>query len=391
MMNPPLQDPYHLHFWHTLGLTPGLSVRQARALADAAGGLRDLRSMATWLAERDPALSHRLLDPSVETSRQLEASWRWASAPSHHLISIDHPCYPEPLAQLADAPLVLYVDGDPRALVAANLAIVGSRNASRDGIDLARSIAREIAGQGWCIASGLASGIDVAAHLGALDGGGWTVAVIGTGIDRCYPERHQRVARQVAEHGAVVSELPLGSPPLAHHFPMRNRLIAGLAKGVLVVQAARRSGSLITARLALDYGREVMAVPGSVHTPLHKGCHHLIREGALLVQTGAEVLEALGGSIDRGRAASASVQQTSMAADCPGLGAAHRGALTTDEGASDEASERLLQALGWSPVAIDGLETSNLHELAELPRRLLELELAGRVVRLTDGRLQRVR
>jgi DNA processing protein len=386
-MPPQHPDPHHLAFWHTLALTPGLGARRARALVEEAGGVRDLRALAALFAWRDRELAERLLSPSAEVCRQLEAALTWSAAPPHHLISIDHPDYPQPLAQLVDAPLVLHVDGDPTTLKAATLAIVGSRNASRDGIDLARSIAGQAAALGWSIASGLASGIDVAAHLGALDAGGLTVAVIGTGIDRCYPESHLRIAQRVAEQGAVVSELPLGSPPLPQHFPLRNRLIAGLAQGVLVVQAARRSGSLITARLALDYGREVMAVPGSVHTPLHKGCHQLIKEGALLIESAADVVAALSGPAQ---------------AMLPGLGgASERGsrsmiapegdALARSEPATDRVDQQLLESLGWSPIAIDAIDDGGETDAADRSRRLLELELCGRLIRLTDGRLQRVR
>jgi DNA processing protein len=380
-------DAYHLHFWLTLALTPGLGARRARSLVDAVGARRDLRALAALLAARDPGLSLGLLSPPAQVRRQIEAALDWSAAPAHHLVSVDHPAYPEALAQQADAPLVLHVAGDPAVLGLASLAIVGSRNASRDGTELARSIAAELAGHGWSIVSGLASGIDVAAHLGALDRTGLTVAVIGTGIDRCYPESHQRIAQRVAEHGAVVSELPIGAPPLAQHFPLRNRLIAGLARGVLVVQAARRSGSLITARLALEYGREVMAIPGSVHTPLHKGCHQLIREGALLIESAADVLEALNGP--------AQALLAGFDAAAPqGLGAATGAGIEADARAgpaADAADERLLASLGWSPIPIDAIDDGVETDPADRSMRLLELELCGRLIRLADGRLQRVR
>jgi DNA processing protein len=202
--------------------------------------------------------------------------------------------YPPLLREIPQAPPVLFVHGDPDCLRVPQLAMVGTRNPTPSGRETARQFAAHLAGAGMIITSGLALGIDAAAHQGALAGGGRTIAVMGTSLDRVYPAKHRDLARAIAERGALVSELPTGTPALAENFPRRNRLISGLALGVLVVEAALQSGSLITARLALDQGREVFAIPGSIHNPLAKGCHALIRQGAKLVETANDIVEELG-------------------------------------------------------------------------------------------------
>jgi DNA processing protein len=218
----------------------------------------------------------------------------WLEEEEHHLLCRPHPAYPALLAETADPPLLLYINGEPRALdPGPTLAIVGSRGASRAGRETARSFARDLASAGFTIVSGLARGIDEAAHRGALEGGGRTVAVLGSGPDRIYPAEHKGLAEEVAGSGAVVSEYPVGSPPRGGHFPRRNRIVSGLSLGVLVVEAGQRSGALTTARWAGSQGREVMAVPGSIHSPQSRGPHALIRQGAKLVETLADVAEEL--------------------------------------------------------------------------------------------------
>jgi DNA processing protein len=203
--------------------------------------------------------------------------------------------YPPLLRDIPGRPGVLYVRGQVAALSLPQLAVVGSRKASRSGLELAQSFARELAASGFAITSGLALGIDTAAHRGALAAAGTTLAVLGTGVDRVYPLRNQQLAQELLGRGALISEFPLGTTALPHHFPRRNRILAGLSLGTLVVEAASRSGSLITARLALDYNREVFAIPGSIHNPNSKGSHRLIREGAKLVETTTDIVEELGG------------------------------------------------------------------------------------------------
>jgi DNA processing protein len=271
--------------------------------------------------------------------------------------------------QTADPPLLLYVQGDLTMLSRPALAIVGSRNPTPQGRDNARNFAKALGELGYVIVSGLARGIDGAAHQGALEASSGTVAVVGTGLDQVYPPSHQELAQRIAHNGALVSEFAPGTPGLPEHFPLRNRIIAGLTQGTLVVEAALQSGSLITARLALEGGREVFAIPGSIHSPQSKGCHRLIKQGAKLVESAADIVEELGGA-RRGAASPA----------------------TELEAAPDNADPRfaaLLQALGHDPVTLDALMARTGCSASELSALLLELELRGEVARLPGGLYQR--
>jgi DNA processing protein len=263
--------------------------------------------------------------------------------------------------------VLLYVKGDAALLSRQSIAVVGARSATPQGEANAEAFSTALSAAGLTIVSGLALGIDAAAHRGGLSGPGSTVAVIGTGADRIYPARNAELARRIAESGVIISEFPLGIGPLAHNFPRRNRLIAGLASGVLVVEAAVKSGSLITARLATDCGREVFAIPGSIHSPLARGCHRLIRDGAKLVESAADILEEL----------RLAPPEVAPARD-----------LALFEGSGDEA--RVLDAVGHDPVDVDTL----VHRTSLTPEALyailLTLELEGRVSRLPGGRLQRL-
>ncbi|MCP8462515.1 DNA-processing protein DprA [Pseudomonas sp. ZM23] len=227
---------------------------------------------------------------------QAAAALRWLEAPGHALLAWDDPGYPALLAELSDAPPLLFVAGDATLLELPQLAVVGSRRASKPGLDTARAFAGSLAGGGFVVTSGLALGIDGAAHEGALQAAGKTVAVLGTGLEHVYPQRHLGLARRIVDGGgALVSEFPLQCPPQAANFPRRNRIISGLSVGVLVVEASPSSGSLITARLAAEQGREVYAIPGSIHHPGARGCHELIRQGAMLVESVDHILEGLRG------------------------------------------------------------------------------------------------
>lgn len=369
-----------IRFWQTLSLTPGVGRAVIRAWADDPGRPRSLSAVADFVQSHDPGLAKSLRSPPREVSQSIEASLRWADADHCHLVTLDDPRYPAALATIADPPPVLHLKGQPLAWSAPIVAVVGSRQASPDGLTWARSLSGALAEHGVAIASGLAAGIDHAAHLGALDAGGISIAVIGTGVDLCYPARHRPTVDRLVEHGALISELPLGAPPLTHHFPRRNRIIAGLAAGVLVVQAARRSGSLITARLALENGREVLAVPGSVHSPLHRGCHQLIREGACLVETIDDVIAAL----------PASVGQYPLNLSS-GTGGRGRHDDANDSDSVSESARVVLAQIGWSPADPDDvLEIPNVSP-GDIARLILELELGGWIERGPDGRIQRVR
>ena len=324
---------------------------------------------------------------------RIEQGLAWAAESGNHLLTLADEAYPRSLLDIADPPPLLYLKGRPELLQRPALALVGARSSTVQGDANAEAFARALATQGFAIVSGLALGIDAAAHRGALAAGaegGGTVAVIGTGIDRIYPAKNAALAREIAAAGAVISELPLGTPPLPHNFPRRNRLIAGLAHGVLVVEAAVNSGSLITARLATESGREVFAIPGSIHSPLSRGCHRLIREGAKLVETAEDVVEELRGrlgwktpsapapSCQRGRrVAGAGTPESSSAAPA-------QAALALD---ADTA--RVLQILGHDPVDIDTLAQRCGLTVDALYAILLPLELDGRLARLPGGRLQR--
>ena len=288
--------------------------------------------------------------------------WRDA-APGRRVMVLGEADYPPWLLQTADPPLLLFLAGRVELLAAPSLAIVGSRRPTPQGAENARAFAAELSAQGWTIVSGLAAGIDGAAHEGALTGAGSTIAVVGTGLDIAYPRSHRDLWRRVGEQGLLVSELPLGAPPLAAHFPQRNRIIAGLARGTLVVEAAVQSGSLITARLASEAGREVFAIPGSIHSPQAKGCHALIRQGAKLVETAAHILEEL-----------------APLSPPP----------TTERETRPPTDDPVLAALGHDPASLDVLVARSGWPAHLLNAQLLTLELQGLVARLPGGLFQRL-
>ncbi|MFZ4711825.1 MAG: DNA-processing protein DprA, partial [Zwartia sp.] len=286
--------------WLRLSLQPGLGPIHANRLLQTFDDPRALyqASYATLRAMLTPSLATHLIQPlSCDDAQYIERALRWASESGQALITPAHSCYPARLRQLPDAPLVLYARGALSRLAQDALAIVGARNATADGLDHAQAFAQYLAQQGFAIVSGLAHGIDAAAHRGALKAGlegGGTIAVLGTGADIIYPATHRSLAQEIlSSEGLILSEFNLGRPALAAHFPKRNRIVAGLSLGVVVVEAALKSGSLITARLAVDMGREVFALPGSIHSPLSRGPHALIQQGAKLVESGADILTEL--------------------------------------------------------------------------------------------------
>ena len=311
----------------------------------------------------------------------LEAALAWAGEDGNHILTLADAAYPQSLLEIADPPPVLYVKGDPALFVRPALAMVGSRTPTAQGEANAEAFAKSLGAAGLVIVSGLAQGIDAAAHWGTLAVEGCNaIAVIGTGIDRIYPARNATLAREIAARGAILSEFPLGTPPARWNFPRRNRLIAGLSLGVLVVEAALESGSLITARLAAEMGREVFAIPGSIHTPQARGCHRLIREGAKLVETAEDVFEELRGRIDGGLPRQrASSRQASPVSPVP----AHLPPETL----------HVLAALGSEACDIDTLALNTGLAIEALHAHLLTLELEGLAARQTGGgflRLARV-
>lgn len=362
-------------FWLRLTLTPGVGGETQRKLL-AAFGLPE----AVFSADRDEIVgvigerfAERLL--TADNAAAVDAALAWGSQAGQHILTLADPEYPRRLLDIADPPTVLYVRGSLPALAQPAIAIVGSRNATPQGEGNARAFAGALANAGLAIVSGLALGIDAAAHRGALATSGTTVAVIGTGADRLYPARNRDLAMEIADKGAIVSEFPLGTPAAAANFPRRNRLISGLSDGVLVVEAAVESGSLITARMAGEQGREVFAIPGSIHSPQSRGCHRLIRQGAKLVETAADVLEEL-------PLRPFSPARQAGAGNGSGLAAAAAG--------REEESERVIGCFGFDPVTIDELVARCGLTAEALSVILLQLELDGRVASLPGGRLQRL-
>ena len=395
---PVLASPSLRRAWLQLTLTQGVGPVNARRAYALSGPDAPLGSSA-WLARvraAAPRLATRVLGNDPARDQRMSQTLTWLDAPDRHLLTWDDPGYPPRLRDLDDAPPLLFAQGDPTCLqVAPGLAIVGSRHASSGGARHARAFAQALADLGWTIVSGLARGIDAAAHEGALAAAhGRTVAVLGNGLDTVYPRQHASLAARITGAGGLLlSELPPGTEPLRAHFPRRNRLIAALAQGVLVVEAARGSGSLITAQWAADLGREVFAIPGSIDAPQSRGCHHLIREGAHLVEGIADLLEELP---DAPRAAAGRGRPPSgRAGGGPEKsGSAHTGDQTVvarSAGTADPVDSALLAALGWDPWRIEELALSLPMEAAGLGAGLLRLELSGQVERLADGRYQRLR
>jgi DNA processing protein len=294
--------------------------------------------------------------------RRLESALRWSAQPGCHLVTLADATYPAMLKHIADAPPVLFARGNLELLQRPAIAIVGSRNATAQGLADARGIAHALSDAGLCVVSGLAAGIDGAAHRGGLEGAFSSIAVLGTGIDRPYPSKHARLFDDLVTSGCVVTEFPLGTPPLAHNFPRRNRIISGLCRAVLVIEAALKSGSLITARSAGAQGRDVFALPGSVHSTLSKGCHELIREGAALVESAQDVLVELGMSNRIGVA----------------------------PGAPREARDELLDLMGFAPISMEQLAVRSGMAASHIARRFSVLELEGRIEAMAGGLFQRI-
>lgn len=355
--------------WLRLTLIPGIGGETQRQLLKAFGApVAIFAAPAAARASIGSGLAERLT--AHDCTAEIEAALAWAAQPGNRLLTLADTEYPQALLTAADPPVLLYVKGDVALLNRPACAIVGSRNATKQGEANAEAFAAALAGAGLAIVSGLAAGIDAAAHRGALAATeGATIAVIGTGIDRIYPARNEGLAREIAARGVIVSEFAIGTPPLPANFPRRNRLIAGLAQGCLVVEAARQSGSLITARLAAEAGREVFAIPGSIHSPQSKGCHALIRQGAKLVEAAQDILEELKWEKRIGATPTAAVSPT------PSF---------------REEADPVLAAIGYDPVELDTLAARSGLAPDALLARLLPLELDGRIAQLPGNRYQRL-
>lgn len=361
-----------LAMWFTLHHLPGVGTRTQRELLEHFGSIENIFSASRGqldklLAGKHHAVNTILAGPETEA---VQTGLDWLDQPGHHLLVWSDPDYPPLLREIDDPPVLLHVMGNRKALSRPQIAIVGSRNPSPVGRENAQAFAKSLAGAGLTITSGLALGVDGAAHRGALTAGGTTIAVAGTGLDRVYPARHRDLAHEIVKTGALVSEFALGTPPRPENFPIRNRIISGLSLGTLVVEAALQSGSLITARLATEQGREVFAIPGSIHAPQARGCHALIRQGAKLVETAQDIIEELGPL--------ASVAQR----------IATENAMPTLK--LDPPMAALLNQIGHDPVSVDALiERSGLTADA-VSSMLLQMELNGLVSSCPGGKVQRI-
>ncbi len=408
-MSPQALTTSALRAWLQLAHAPGLPPAVLRALLDAFGSPTALlRASDQAIGAASSAAAARAVRTSQrnDLDARTDAALAWLDAPGNAIVTLNDPVYPPRLRDLHDPPPLLYVKGRLDLLHARGLAVVGSRHATPQGLADATRFSHALSDAGLVIVSGLALGIDGAAHRGGLDGRAGTVAVIATGADLVYPARHRTLAHEIAARGAIVSEWPLGTPARAAHFPQRNRLIAALALGALVVEAAPRSGSLITARLANELGRDVFAMPGSIHAPLAQGCHALIRDGAKLTTTPLDVLEEYGlgepavhaSRTENSRSRPDDSGTTDTAARCAGEHIEKAGSAIPvatpaeiDSTPTDNPAEQsVLAALGYGPVTYEWLaEHTGLSDDA-LHRALLGLELAGRVASMPGGRFARL-
>ncbi len=350
--------------WLALSLIRGLGDEGARHLLQEFGSpeailAAPLRSLKTIVKAEvacaiGQGISEEVLAPALD----------WLADSQNHIITLGDPDYPQLLLNISDPPLLLYVKGRLDLLNARALAIVGSRHATPQGISNAENFASALSHAGMSIISGMAHGIDAAAHRGGLLGQGSSIAVVGTGLDKVYPAANRELAHQLASQGVLISEFPLGTPPLGSNFPRRNRLISGMSVGCLVVEASLQSGSLITARLAMEQGREVFAIPGSIHSPQSRGCHKLIKQGAKLVEAAQDIFDELSGL---------------LAAEKP-----------VDQKPADAQNRGLLDQLGFDPVSMDALCLRSGLTVSQLSAMLLTLELEGRIAALPGGLFQRI-
>lgn len=362
--------------WLRLVETPGVGRESARRLLTEFGSPEGVlgASIAARKAVVGAAPANALATEPPGFDALLTATLAWLDGgtagdeAARDVLVLGDPRYPQALLQTADPPTLLYTLGRIDWLAADSIAIVGSRNPTPQGLENAHAFAAYLSRAGLVVVSGLALGIDGAAHEGALEGGGGAVAVVGAGLDRVYPTRHRALAHRIAATGLMVSEFSIGTPSLPENFPTRNRIIAGLARGTLVVEAAPQSGSLITARLALEAGRKVFAIPGSIHSPQARGCNVLLKQGAKRVDSAEDVLR-------------------EFAAARPGTAPATRAPVSAGVAAKEDP---LLAALGFDPIGLDALVARTGQSAAELSARLLDLELDGRVARLPGQVFQRV-
>jgi DNA processing protein len=356
-----------INYWLFLNRTPGIGPVAFAEILQRFNSPRQFLQEKPWQNTQIKLRPESVAFLQKQNFDSINADLKWQEAEQNHIITLDSAHYPSLLKEIADPPPVLYVHGDAKLLHLTQLAIVGSRNPTPSGNQNASQFSQYLAEQGMVITSGLAIGIDGIAHQGALQANGRTVAVLANSLNRVYPSKHHELAHQIAENGgALVSELSIDTPVQRHLFPRRNRIISGLSVGTLVVEAALNSGSLITAKQALDQGREVFSIPGSIHNPLAKGCHHLIRQGAKLVEKAEDILEDLNFLVIASQTPSKQTieQQTQQV---------------------DASQEKLFACLGYDPTSIDVLANNTGLAVSELSSMLVLLELEGKVENLAGG------
>ncbi len=370
-----LPDLLALHLSH-------VSLKQLQDILVHFGSLSTAISAGESEWKNSGILSKKQLESFMLAERPglVDLALEWGERPLQSFLPIGSADYPDLLASIDDAPILLSARGNVALLSDPQLAIVGSRHASKQGVNIAKDFAQHLSNQGLTITSGLALGIDAAAHQGGLQGLGKTIAVIGTGLDRIYPAANQSLARQIAEEGLMISEFPLGTPPLAFNFPRRNRIISGLSVGTLVVEAALKSGSLITAKTAIEQGREVFAVPGSINNPLAKGCHQLIKQGAKLVESGQDIFEELSALIQL------SLEPQKSVADSKQLPFELQA-----KGDTFRLSKMpILEHIGYEPIGLDELAVLSKSPVSAIQGQLMMLELSGDIEAMSAGRWRRI-
>lgn len=347
--------------WLTLSQISGLGNEGLRRLLQAFGSPSAILSASVSSLKQfvRPAIANAITQEFNNDSLAIISVW--LDDPSNHIITLADSDYPKSLLNIPDPPVLLYVKGRLDLLNHSSIAIVGSRNASTQGIRNAETFGQSLSEAKLCIVSGMAHGIDTAAHIGGLQGEGSSLAVVGTGLDKVYPSANRDLAHELAAKGTIISEFPLGTPPLAHNFPRRNRILSGLSQGCLIVEASLQSGSLITARLALEQGREVFAIPGSIHTPQAKGCHALIKQGAKLVESPLDILDELKWYT-----------------------------ATTHSPQNIQEEHAIFAYLGYDPIDLDSLSQRSGLTIEELSAILLQLELNGQVTTIAGGMYQRI-
>lgn len=368
--------------WLHLLNAPGLGFAGINRLLDAFESIEHILQQKSFPPElKIPAKAVAHL--AAATDDEIRTELDWLNKPGNHLLTLDDPLYPPQLKQISDPPMLLFVKGDPNTLLLPQLAVVGSRNASQGGLNNAQAFCFDLAQKGLVITSGLAAGVDATSHQAALDAKGQTVAVMGTGINAIYPKSNQNLAKSITQQGAVISEFPFNTPPNAYNFPRRNRIIAGLSLGTLVVEAAQKSGTLITARLSMENNRPVMAIPGSIHNPLSKGCHHLIKQGAKLVESAQDIMEELTPNIDM------LTDQLQASFDQLPVTPLEKDATAPNIDLS-ETQQHIFNQIDFNPTSFDAIVERTKLSSSNIASDLLILELSGLVEKLPGAKYQKL-